>query len=86
MEADELDKMNKFIAWSAYYGPKFKELFGFDMPTDDEWHGLDVSLIPYDVKVDIMVSGKYGYEGPSLIYEMIMNNPAVFRTKSGKEK
>ena len=76
MEVYEINHLNKYSKWEAYYSPKFKDLFGFDMPTDT--YGIDITKIPDKIKHDIMILGKYGDEGPTLLYEIIRNPPARF--------
>lgn len=79
MEDYEIDYLNKYMKWEAYYAPKFKAIFGFDMPTDT--YGIDITKIPDKVKQDILILGKYGIEGNKLLYEIIKNNPKKFSEK-----
>ena len=77
MDKNDFEYLNKYMEWEAYYAPKFKALFGIDMPTDT--YGINILGIPDKIKFDIMILGKYGDEGPKLLYEIIENNPTDFR-------
>lgn len=76
MEKEEIEYLNKYVEWEAYYSPKFKELFGFEMPTD--LYGIDIMSIPESKKIEIMVLQKYGEEGINLLFEIVNNNPETF--------
>lgn len=79
MEQIEIEYLNAYIKWEAYYAPKFKKMFGIEMPTDT--YGINILEIPEDLKIDIMVNNIYGEEGLNLLYEIIENGPDKFYGK-----
>ena len=52
MDKNDFEYLNKYMEWEAYYAPKFKALFGIDMPTDT--YGINILGIPDKIKFDII--------------------------------